>query len=205
MTENDYRLLYDTASKRIEELEQENKLLGERCNQLLKDKGELTDKIADIKANCDLAIEGRDIKIKELEKENAELRAKYLQATDEGTSFAHLKSLERENTGLKKENAELKMGIYGGGYEMLITKKDADIILLEKQLKEQEEHHKNVCEILTNTHRNIREQLTKATEIIKSIIEFDVSYEDEKDLKRRCELFDKIIEEAKQFLKEIEK
>ena len=29
--------------------------------------------IADIKANCDLAIEGRDVKIKELEKENAEL------------------------------------------------------------------------------------------------------------------------------------
>ena len=47
-------------------LEKGNRLLGERCNQLLKDKGELTDKIADIKANCDLAIEGRDIKIMEL-------------------------------------------------------------------------------------------------------------------------------------------
>ena len=53
----------------IAELERENRLLGERCNQLLKDKGELTDKIADIKANCDLAIEGRDIKIKELEQQ----------------------------------------------------------------------------------------------------------------------------------------
>ena len=31
-------------------------------------------KIADIKANCDLAIEGRDVKIKELEKENEELK-----------------------------------------------------------------------------------------------------------------------------------
>lgn len=30
---------------------------------------ELENKIADIKANCDLAIEGRDIKIKELEQE----------------------------------------------------------------------------------------------------------------------------------------
>ena len=58
----------------IADLERENRLLGERCNQLLKDKGELTDKIADIKANCDLAIEGRDVKIKELEKENAELK-----------------------------------------------------------------------------------------------------------------------------------
>lgn len=59
------------------ELENQNKLLGERCNQLLRDKGNLTDQIADIKANCDLAIEGRDVKIAELEqalegyKENA--------------------------------------------------------------------------------------------------------------------------------------
>ena len=29
----------------------------------------MTDQIADIKANCDLAIEGRDVKIKELEQE----------------------------------------------------------------------------------------------------------------------------------------
>ena len=56
------------------ELKNKNKLLGERCNQLLKDKGDLTDKIADIKANCDLAIEGRDVEIMELKKENAELK-----------------------------------------------------------------------------------------------------------------------------------
>lgn len=31
------------------------------------------EKIADIKANCDLAIEGRDVKIKELETENNKL------------------------------------------------------------------------------------------------------------------------------------
>ena len=45
----------------------------------------------------------KEKRITELEKENAELREKYLQATDEGTSFAHLKSLERENAKLKKE------------------------------------------------------------------------------------------------------
>lgn len=39
-------------------------------------------KIADIKANCDLAIEGRDIKIKELEKENEELKEKREQDCD---------------------------------------------------------------------------------------------------------------------------
>ena len=34
--------------------------------------------------------------IERLQKENAELELKYLQATDEGTSFAHLKSLEAQ-------------------------------------------------------------------------------------------------------------
>ena len=38
----------------ITELEKEIRLLGERCNQLLKDKGELTDKIEKMKCcyNC---------------------------------------------------------------------------------------------------------------------------------------------------------
>ena len=42
------------VDNRITELEKENKLLGERCNQLLKDKGELTDKIEKMKCcgNC---------------------------------------------------------------------------------------------------------------------------------------------------------
>ena len=39
---------------KYKELEKEIKLLGERCNQLLKDKGELTDKIEKMKCceNC---------------------------------------------------------------------------------------------------------------------------------------------------------
>lgn len=44
----------------------------------------------------------------ELEKENAELKEKWLQATDEGTSWAHLKSLERENAKLKGELTKAK-------------------------------------------------------------------------------------------------
>jgi hypothetical protein len=35
----------EPREKRIEELEKENKLLGERCNQLLADKGKLTDEL----------------------------------------------------------------------------------------------------------------------------------------------------------------
>ena len=40
--------------KSYEQLERENRLLGERCNQLLKDKGELIDKIEKMKCceNC---------------------------------------------------------------------------------------------------------------------------------------------------------
>lgn len=38
-----------------------------------------------------------------LEKENAELKEKWLQATDEGTSWANLKHLENENTDLKNQ------------------------------------------------------------------------------------------------------
>ena len=44
---------------------------------------ELENKIADIKANCDLAIEGRDIKIMELEKENTELKEELAKWKDE--------------------------------------------------------------------------------------------------------------------------
>ena len=95
---------------------------------------DLENKIADIKANCDLAIEGRDIKIKELEQENAELK----------------------------------------------------------------EHHKSVCESLTNTHRNIREQLTKAKELLELFVQWNYGCCKEPDYKD-------IVKQAEQFLKEIEK
>lgn len=46
-------------------------------------------------------------RLESLEKENEKLRTKYLQATDEGTSWAHLKSLEQENAQLKEANQTL--------------------------------------------------------------------------------------------------
>ena len=50
-------ILWETIKEqkeKITELERKNRLLGERCNQLLKDKGELTDKIEKMKccSNC---------------------------------------------------------------------------------------------------------------------------------------------------------
>jgi len=47
-------------------------------------------------------VEPKENRITELEKENEELRLKYLQATDEGTSWYHLKCLEEETVILKK-------------------------------------------------------------------------------------------------------
>ena len=50
--------------------EKEIKVLGERCLQLQKDKGELIDKVRDLEeklANADYQLEGRDLEIKELE------------------------------------------------------------------------------------------------------------------------------------------
>ena len=59
-------------------------------------------KIADIKANCDLAIEGRDIKIKELE---LELTVEKDQLQEEINLHLHaedyIKSLEKENKTLE--------------------------------------------------------------------------------------------------------
>lgn len=73
---------------------------------------------------------------------------------------------------------------------------------LEKENAKLKEHHKSVCETLTNTHRSIREQLTKATDLLKKMyyLYFDPCVT-EQDLENR----DKLFEEVKQFLKEIEK
>ena len=87
---------------------------------------ELENKIADIKANCDLAIEGRDVKIKELEKENAELKKKCY------------KKAVKDYCELKKENAELKkkIGIYQKGMYDEIEKRDKKLTKAKEIIKE---------------------------------------------------------------------
>jgi hypothetical protein len=125
--------------------QKEIKQLGERCNQLLKDKGELTDKIADIKANCDLAIEGRDIKIKELELELTVEKDLHQEETN-----LHLHA-EEYIKSLEKENAELK--------EELKNWKD----------EWQEQVQKAIDEGYARTQQTI--QLTKAKKLLKQFLE----------------------------------
>lgn len=53
------------------------KILGDRCNQLLKDKGELTDKVKELEeklANADYQLEGRDNEIRELKAQIEEMK-----------------------------------------------------------------------------------------------------------------------------------
>lgn len=50
-----------------------NKRLYKNACRLIRQKIDLKEQIADIKANCDLAIEGRDVKIMELMEEKAEM------------------------------------------------------------------------------------------------------------------------------------
>lgn len=68
--------------------------------------------------------------IEELEKENEELRTKYLQATNEGTSWAHLKSMEKENEQLKQKIAKMKQDVE----ELKLGSEDVEMFLRTDEL-----------------------------------------------------------------------
>ena len=99
---------------------------------------ELENKIADIKANCDLAIEGRDIKIQELE---LELTVQKDQLQEETNLHLHaeeyIKSLEKENEMLK---GDLELWESGGCRATNLFK--CGVV---KELKEQIEKMKRHC------------------------------------------------------------
>ena len=107
---------------------------------------ELENKIADIKANCDLAIKGRDLKIDELEKENERLEG----------------DLELWESGGCRATNLFECGVV----------------------------------------KELKEQLTKATEIIKRLKSL---IEDVCDINYLSKNNTKLLEKAEQFLKEIEK
>lgn len=59
----------------VAKLEQENKILGERCLQLTKDKGDLTDRVQDLKADTERLKASVDAKDKSLEAINNRLKS----------------------------------------------------------------------------------------------------------------------------------
>ena len=157
MTEQEWEDKLDEVQKHSENWYNKYKQAEEKVE-------ELENKIADIKANCDFAIEGRDVKIMELEKENERLKG----------------DLELWESGGCRATNLFECGV----------------------VKELKEHHKSVCETLTNTHRSIREQLTKATDLLKKMFYLYFGpCVTHKDLENR----DKLFEEIKQLIKEIEK
>lgn len=104
---------------------------------------------------------------------------------------------------LEKENAELKADNDARKFAMAMSEK------VEKQLREENAELKNQLEMSNKVYNDnldyshhIEEQLTKAKEIIKNLVEFDSSYKDDEEYQRKSELYDKMWEEAEQFLKE---
>ena len=132
---------------------------------------ELENKIADIKANCDLAIEGRDIKIKELEESNKELEQKL-----------------KVETELSK-----RLGVAYREYEQLTKEQDEHILELEKKNKKLESDFR-ICEKNADTYYD---QLTKAKEIIKRLKSL---IEDVCDINYLSKNNTKLLEQAEQFL-----
>ena len=98
-----YKQFFERERKENEKLTKENRLLGERCNQLLKDKGDLTDQIADIKDNCAFALEGKNIKIKELE---LRLEQTEKDLADYQFNYPTIKELEKEKINSTKHKGQ---------------------------------------------------------------------------------------------------
>ena len=182
-------------------------LLSEFCEE----------QIAELKAECDLAIEGRDVKIKELEAEkklNAEIKARFVKCntcTDEMKSKCLMFSenlcegerceelvdlmgliskseLEKENAELKERNAELK-GMYAHSAREAGTYKQ----FLELKEKENAELETRCNELFLQTC----EQAEKIKELEEDNKALQTSYNilkdnDEKIIKEMVEQIEKM-------------
>lgn len=71
---------------------------------------------------------------------------------------------------------------------------------LEQENAGLKEHHKSVCETLTNTHRSLREQLTKAKELLNEFMR--ISKASDEDFEHD---YSELIGETEQFIKGLEK
>ena len=182
------------------------------------------DKIADIKANCDLAIEGRDVKIMELEEKNSQMfntialqeqqieqlreERNYFQETCEDIELNYYcdhKGVCKAQE-LEKEKCEL-LGIIQEK-DKAIKKLIADIAgleeekeQLEKMLSEQYPDLKQSLDWANKRENENVERLKQAKEIIKNLLILKDDHFGNTKMEWRVE----VTEQAEQFLKEIEK
>lgn len=103
---------------KIADLEKENAKLKENLNRYKHDCPNCSAfaKHCPHKVNGDPYFYDCYLTVEELEQENAELKEKWLQATDEGTSWAHLKCLEIENVELKELIKNIIRVTWGEGW-----------------------------------------------------------------------------------------
>lgn len=118
---------------------------------------------------------GECIKISVLEAENAELkedlRNKKLAIKNRNGRIKELE--EKISVLLSCENCQENKGglICQKEYEdKCLTQKIQFIKELQEEIEELKEHHKSVCDTLTNTHRHIRGKLSEAKAIIRDLL-----------------------------------
>lgn len=174
-------------------------LLAEFCEE----------QIAELKAECDLAIEDRDVKIAELEHQLT-----HRNCVDCSNHSSKLKmkvlELEKENTELKTKKIpqlERKIASIRGSHRVDVKKLNAKTEHVERLQKENAElkTFRQDCVKLTEDNAvmarqraETARQLTKAKEIIRAVLN-DVND------KNGCRLTISIYNEARQFLSEVTK
>lgn len=116
----------------------------------------------------------RELRLADLEKENKDLKA--LRKYETTVASAEIEKLQEKNAELDCQKNRNKFCYSCANAEDRCFKNEIGCPCEKyKSYKDEnaelKEHHKSVCENLTNTHRNIREQLTEAKEIIENIIQ----------------------------------
>ena len=171
-------------------------------------------KIADIKANCDYVLEGKEIEYREernklcadfenmkatLESKIAELEQQIEQMQDaKCTSCTDLGGLQLKITDLEKENAELKKKLK----EKLKTIADKDLSFVAKfdALEKENAELKEKLNFSTQYYQGekAKEQLAKANLLLKDV--YKIAMEDWNDPKWH----DQVLQKAREYLKEID-
>lgn len=158
------------------------KILGDRCNQLLKDKGDLIDKVENLEAEV--------IRLRNLGIDNINKYERFSE-TDRET-IADLReqiAILKESIDIKAEEIKYKIGV--------IEKRNKRITDLEQKLEQTE----NALQDYSFNYPTITElstELTKAKEIIKYLL----SFIQKENYKTRWDIN---IADAEQFLSEVKK
>ena len=203
----------------------ENLCEGERCEELvdlmaLVEKNDAEEKIADLKANFDYILEGKDVEINELKEklaqtiENDEVAYETLKLHDQeeiGMLKSRVEELQEQNSEMFNTIALQEQQIKGKENEFkyfsnsfkkkIVELKKENAELKDYRLETLEEEQTGIQKYALNLEHKLSwydTQLSQAKEIIKELLSFSVQLCD----CRHTEDFEKAREQAEQFLKE---